>query len=225
MRKYQLLGLVFAVACLFSALMVTSAAFAAFQTAKWLSNGIIVAASVPVETTGGLTFHNLENGGEVLCEGIFDGTVGANGTGTITEVLNAAKVKIAELDETGGTGGIKCTSLKICEAGDAEAWPNGLPFNTVLDLETVAGTLINLIVNAGYTILCLVLGIDILELCTAAPNSLSGGQVVNLTTDVEAVGAISPQGDCNGHSEIGEIVADTGNLTFLTGGQTLAASE
>jgi hypothetical protein len=222
MKKIQLVGLA-VVAVLAVSAFVSASAFAAFTTAEWLA----AAAKVPAgglasESTGGLTFENVNVGASFLCEGLFLGKVEPGGVDTVTEVLNTAGVKVEPLDESGATGGIKCTSLKLCE-GTPEAWPVNLPFKTLLGLEGTA--FLDLFVNAEYFLLCQVLGVDATELCVVAPNSLSGGTVVNLAADVEATGSVEPLATCNGNSETGLVTADAGNLTSLTNGNALAASE
>jgi hypothetical protein len=221
MKKIQLLGLT-VVAVLACSAFACASAFA-FTTAQWLAGAKTVpAGGLASETSGGLTFENVNIGASFLCEGLFVGKVEPGGVDTITEVLTVGGVKIEALDESSATGGIKCTSLKLCE-GSVEAWPTNLPFKTLLGLEGTG--FIDLFVNAEYFLLCQVLGVDATELCSVAPNSLSGGTVVNLAADVEATGSVEPLAACNGNAETGLITADAGNLTSLANGEALAASE
>jgi hypothetical protein len=225
MRKIQLLGIALVAVCAFSALITTSAFALTFETAKWLVKTEEAMAGTKTEAIGSFLFHNLENGAEILCEGILDGTVGPNGEDSVTEVLTTGDVLVKELDEEKGTEGIKCVkdpSNEICAEGDIEVWPVGLPFLTVLMLDETK--FYDLIINAEYAILCLVLGFDILELCVSPPNGLSWAEVVNLATEVEAVGAAEPEATCNGKEETGEIFAEA-NLVQTTSGASLQASE
>jgi hypothetical protein len=217
------LGTILATICILSALTATTAsAVLTFETVKWLANGVAVAAELATEVSGGLVFRGEEAGEEFLCEALLAGTVNTGGAGTITKVLDIVGTEIASLDESGATSGLVCTNLKVCES--VEIWPVNLPFHTVLDLDSETGKLTDLLVNAEYFLLCEVLKIDATELCVVAPNSLSGGEVVNLGTDVEGVGSVEPLSTCNGKEETGLITPDAGNLTFLTNGETLAAS-
>jgi hypothetical protein len=222
MKKIQLVAPTL-VAVLALGAFVSTSASAAFETAQWLASAkVIPAGGLVSEASGGATFENVTVGASFLCEGLFVGKLEPNGVGTLTEVLTTGGVKVEALDESGATGGIKCTSLKLCE-GTPEAWPVNLPFKGVLGLEG-AGFL-GLAVNGEFFLLCQVLGIDATELCVVAPNSLSGGALVNLATDVEGQGSGEPLGTCNGNVETGLVTADAGNLAFLANGEALAASE
>jgi hypothetical protein len=226
MRKSQLLGLMLIVACALSALFVASA-FAAFEAAKWLHNGVEVNALLATESTGVLEFENTESKGKISCEGRFVGFVGEGASeDAITEVLNAAgTTKITELDTAGnGNGGLPCTSVAGCES-EAEIWPFKLPFKTELDLEVGGTKFFDLVLNAEYKIFCLA-GFHLVtveELCVAAAET--AGEIKNLATDVEAVGSAMPKGTCNGKANVGLITAAVGNLTFLVSGESLQASE
>jgi hypothetical protein len=204
--------------------LASASAFAAFETAKWLAGGTQVSSGLTVEGTGGLTFENVSVGASFLCEGLTVGTVEPNGAASLTEFLSVGGEKIESLDESGATKGFKCVSIKLCE-GTPEAWPVGLPFLSVLALETTTGKFSDLSINGAFFLLCQVLGIDATELCEPAPNALSGGNTTNLATDVEGNGSGEPLGTCNGTVEVGSVTIDTGNLASLTNGQTLAASE
>jgi hypothetical protein len=221
MKKIQLLGLAI-VAVLAVSAFATASAFA-FTTAEWLANAKAVpAGGLASESSGGLTFENVNVGASFLCEGLFLGKVEPGGVDTVTETLTNGGVKVEPLDPGVSTTGFKCTSLNLCE-GTPEAWPVELPFLTLLGLEGAG--FVDLFVKAEYFLLCQVLGVDATELCVVAPNSLSGGTVVNLAADVEATGSVEPLATCNGNSETGLVTADPGNLTFLVNGEVLAASE
>jgi hypothetical protein len=221
MKKVQLLGL--AVVAMFAFSAFVSASAFSFTTAEWLAGAkVIPAGGLATETAGGVTIENVNVGASFLCEGLLLGKVEPGGIGVATEVLTNSGVKVEQLDESGATGGIKCTSLKLCE-GTPEIWPVNLPYKTILGLEG-AGFL-RLAVNAEVFVLCQVLGVDATELCVVAPNSLSGGAVVNLATDVEATGSLEPLATCNGNAETGLATADAGNLKFLVNGEVLSASE
>lgn len=227
-KKVQLFVGALVAVCAFSALVVASASALTFETAKWLAAAKTVETSLATETTGGLLFENTGSPkGAILCEGIFIGTVGSAGADTITEVQTAGKVKVTELDTEGGGGGIKCTSLEGC-LEEAEAWPVNLPFKTTLMLDTVSGKYFDLVLNGEYHIRCLaLLKIQIEELCIAPPNGLSWAEIENLATDVAAssTNAAEPLSECNGKELVGLLIGDAGNLTFLTSGEALQASE
>jgi hypothetical protein len=224
MRKFQLFGIALLAMCGFSALLSASAfAELTFATAKWLANGVAVAAELATQSTGGILFVEPSTKVEILCQGIFDGTVGASGADSVTAVLTLPGVLVPELDESGATGGIACTNDEtagtLCE-GTPEAYPRGLPFLTVLMLDTENGLFYDLVLNAEYAVLCRVLLVNVVTLCLSPPNGLSWFEVLNLATDVEAMGKVEPSEPC------GELFFDEGNLTFLVnGGESLQASE
>jgi hypothetical protein len=220
MRKIQLLGIALVVVCAFSAFTVASASALTLVAAKWLANGAVVNANLAADTLGELLFENVLNGGAILCSGLFEGTVGANGVDNITKVFNLAGTEIPALDETGATGGLSCSGEKTCETG-SEIWPVGLPFKTQLDLDTEDGKFYDLVLNAEYFILCLFFGSSINELCVAAAGTM--GEVKNVAGGVEAVGSTEPLGTCNGNTEDGLITAEPNLLTVT--GETLSVSE
>jgi hypothetical protein len=226
MRKIRLLGLAFLAVCGLSALLAAPTfAVLTFATAKWLADGNQLAAATNAEFSGSIKLENTENGSAVECAGLFLGTVGPNGEDSTTTVLSVGGTIIPELDEFGATGGLACTSLKVCEAGDAQVYPIGLPFRSIATLDEVDNKFYDLTLNSEFFILCLLMGVEITELCVAAPNGLSFGEVVNLPMGVETVGAIEPLANCNGHEEIGLESFVTGNLTILINGELLAVSE
>jgi hypothetical protein len=219
MRKIYLIGLLALLVGAFSALSASSAFALTFTLAEWLNNGNAITANESVDTEGELLFENVLNGGAILCEGLFEGTVGANGADSITAVVNLAGATIASLDAAGSTGGIVCSGVKICETG-SEIWPVGLPFKTELNLDTEDGKFYDLILNAEYAILCLFLGGSIEELCVAAANTF--GEVINGTTDVEALKSAEPNGTCNGNTLDGSITVDTSLTSLLAGTLTVS---
>ena len=211
----------------FSALTASSA-FAVLTTAlaNWLNNGAIVTANTSVTTTGELLFENVLNAAQILCSGIFVGTVGANGVDEVTEVLNLAEEKVGEAREELG---IVCTTEKLCEP-NPEIRPDGLPFLSLLLLDTENGLFVDeLVLNAnnvlpGYLILCEVLKVNVEELCESVEGTF--GEVSNATADVEGLNALSPLATCNGNTLDGKIENNAEHIALialLTG--TLSVSE
>jgi len=239
MRKIQLFGIALVALCAFSSFTAVSA-FAAleFEPAQWLKNGAPITTTESTNTEGELLFLNLLNGAEILCSGLFVGTVGANGVDEITEVfaLGATSPTI-ELDKE-GENGIKCEALKTCEKPspeDTEIWPVNLPFKTQLDLDKQEPTLFfDLAIGNGlgagkelpaYLILCLVFLVNVEELCEAVAGTF--GEVSNAMTDVEPLGSLTPESTCNGNAEDGEIENNAENVALISllNGGTLAVSE
>src|ERR1700734_3521182 len=88
MRKLQIVGLVFAAGFALSAIVASSA----FAESEWLFNTEKGTAELPVEISGEITLSDNATGTEILCSGVFVGTVKEK-TDTITEVNNASLVK------------------------------------------------------------------------------------------------------------------------------------
>lgn len=208
-----------------------------YSTAHWLENGAQISTSKAVDTEGALLFHNLENGAEFLCEGIFNGTVGANGTDEVTELLQitGSHAVVPVLDEAGATGGIVCTPIAICS--EVEIWANNLPFHTELMLDNQNGLFYDLgLANVNglrpaYWVLCKVGALDVFELCVALGDLTQEKSNNTTANDVEELGAILPDADCGNpepnHIEVGGIENNGSNiaLILLTNGLPLAVSE
>jgi hypothetical protein len=230
MSKIRLLGFAFVAVSAFSVFFVASAsAVLTWEPALWLNNGAEIANGtvLPVTTTGGLILKNVLNGAEILCEGIFDGTIvnnagpPAQGLGEITKVLTLTGVEVAQLDEAGATGGMVCTNIKTCSNG-AEVWPGGLPWdNDLVQDGTLFG--VEALSKITYFILCLVPIIGTVEeLCEGEIGTV--GEILNVAGGVEPTGALSLLGPCGANAEDGEVIADAGGLTALTVGGPLSAS-
>jgi hypothetical protein len=241
MRKFRLLGFLLVAVCAFSAVVTASAFALTFALANWLENGNIINAEKLSDIEGELLFVDLEDGVEFLCSGIFDGSVGANGTDEITEVLTLGGVRVPELDEPGATGGITCTTIKTCIANKVEVWPINLPYKTELMLDTEDGLFYDLTTAnnsglwPGYFLLCEVIpGIDSTELCLGLSDLIQEKSNNATAGDVELLGLISPDLDCGpqtgtGHEHI-EVAAAENNaqniaLILLVNNATLAVSE
>jgi len=229
MKKIQLMGLLLVAVGAFSAFAAASASALSFALAEWLENGNAITSTVLTETKGNLLFGNVLNGAEFLCgtNVVFDGWAGPNGADEVTEVLNSG-VAVAELDETGATGGISCTGVKTCETG-TEIWPLNLPFLTVAQLDTEDSTFWDLAqANANglfpaYWILCLFLGGSVNELCETVTGTM--GELSNAATDVETLGLVSPDATCNGNLLEGLIENNAGDVALIeVPGQTLQIS-
>jgi hypothetical protein len=229
MKKISLVGLALVAVCAFFALATTSA-FAALEyaLAEWLNNGLAITATTATDTVGSLKFENSSNKAEILCSGLFVGTVGSDGEDTVTEVFNLSGTKIAELDGSPATGGISCTGDNLCETG-SEIWPINLPFLTLLQLDTENNKFYDLVLNnangvpPAYNVNCKTIIGTVNELCVAVAES--GGEVVNVTGGVEPVGKLEPFGACNGTAGVGVIEAVPGGLTTTNSGGPLSASE
>jgi hypothetical protein len=183
MKKLQIVLLaLFAVVAL-SAVVVASASAEETLLAEWLVGiGNPVAELLSAETAGQLTLEDtktLAGAAAVLCSAILDGSVGPNGEDEVTEVLNLKKekVELGVLALLGTGAGSDCVTVKICSEGTAtspiEVWPEGLPWHTTLFL-MAEGKFLDLVTGSnaggkfGYTLLCLVAGLNTEDTCESA---------------------------------------------------------
>jgi len=229
MKKISLVGLALVAVCAFSALSAVSAfAVLTYDTAQWLVGGVQPTAAVAADTLGELLFENTKLAANFLCSGLFEGTVGPAGLGTVTAVFDLNGVLIEELDPSTATGGLSCVADTSTCGNGTEIWPVNLPFLTVVVLDLETGLFYALVVknanglNPAYKILCLSI-INVEQLCEAV--ELSGAELLNVVGGVEPMGAVEPNGNC-GTTEPGValIENDPGGLITATGG-ALTVSE
>jgi len=210
--------LAFAALFAFSALSVSAASAAelTFEKAKFLVGGVEAPAGTAVDALGEILFESVLAGASFVCSGLFEGTVGPNGEGSITKVFSLAGVEIKELPEAG----ISCTQEKTCET--ALANPDGLPFKVIAEEDE---GVFYLLIAGKYDFTCTVIGIKIEELCEppATPGFI-GGAVTNLATDIEAGEVTEPLATCNGNAEEGGLTNLKTNLIATVSGATLAIS-
>jgi len=220
MRKMQLLVLAFVTVFAFSALITGSASAAlTFEKAHFLVNSEEAPAKTVIDSTGELRFENVLNGAAFTCSGLFEGTVGAGGTGEITRIVSLAGAEVKELPGAG----ISCTNTKTCESVVLN--PDKLPFKLEAVKDSITGQFGELI-SFSFEFTCTVIGIKIEELCEPPAGTGVGGEITNLTTDFEAnPGATEPSGTCNGNAEEALVTNIAGNLTSaVEAGSTLAVS-
>jgi hypothetical protein len=174
MKRIQIIGLALVAVFAFSAMLAVSASAETTLLVEWLAKGAEVTTNMATETKGKILLEDskvpLIGKVAVECEGILDGTVGANGADSITKLLTTGGVEIGELTGTG----LKCEKETACEAASAspvEVWPLNLPWATLAFLME-NGTFLDLILGSTYHVKCLVLGINAEDECTAAETSL-----------------------------------------------------
>jgi hypothetical protein len=231
MKKHHVLGLALLAVFAFSAILAVSASAAETLLAEWLINGASVTTLTSVTTEGKLLLEDekvpIAGKVSVVCEGILDGSVGANGEDEITEVLNLEGKKV----ESEATA-LSCPLQEACEEA-GKVWPAGLPWHTLLILveEEIEAKLVvsfkDLIQQstAGYNVLCKVFGIAQEDKCVALGNS--GGKVSNGATDVLLTAeTIAPNGNCSlGGNGSGKIQVVEGLIFPLMTSETLTVSE
>lgn len=183
-----------------TAFVTASASAETTLLAEWLIDGNDINPGVHFfgETSGAILLEDKGAAGAaaVLCSMIFSDSVTENGEGRIEKLLNLSEGVIEELGGLAllGTGNKlpDCETEKTCEEGSAtkpiEVWPlelNGstLVWPTLLFLMEVGGTILNLVEDAGYELLCWVLLVNVEDHCVAKDTEL---EVINDADDGDA---------------------------------------
>jgi len=182
--------------------------------AFWLVGGEPVLSELLVLAEGEIRVKNISNSAEIDCSFHAEGSIWPESLLEITEVLDLLGTTVGKLP---AGPGILCTSLTICETGDARAFPENLPWHFELELVGAGGLYFLLItLNAVlYEFTCLVLGIEITESCEAPVESAA--EQLNVAAGVEAMGVLLPLANCNGVSEVGENEGLAGNILLSEG--------
>jgi hypothetical protein len=223
MKKHHILGLAFLAIFAFSAVLAATASAETTLLAEWEIKAAPVMTLTSVKTTGTITLINLLVGvkvAEIFCEGAFVGSVGANGEGEVTEVLDKAGNKIGM--ELVGTS-LSCESLLGnssfgCNAAElAEVWTDNLPWHSLLFLME-DGTFLNQLQGSpGYHVLCVTTKVE--NLCVGETFT----KMTNEPTDVrgEFEESTLPEASCN---KIGKGMLIGSGLVETLNGETLAVS-
>ena len=235
MRKIQLLGVAMLALFAFGASAVSASA--AFLLAEWLVGGVAVATELLVEISGELLLEDtkgaLGSPAMVLCSGIFDGWVGPNSLGWISEVLTLAGAAVSNTVLSGTA--LECTGQTACETNTVVlVWPIGLPTETEVELleqESKVFFTVLFLKKLGYYIAsCLVLGVSAEDECTATENSaaeltLSGTTLVgSFSTAISTLNSFKLATCKNGGAETG-VVEGSGTFALSGGGELTASSE
>jgi hypothetical protein len=184
--------------------------------AEWLVGGAAVASLTITESTGKVILEDAKIKSAMECEGIADGSVGANGEGEVTEVLiPGTPPTVASLAKPA-----VCKGIGGCGA-PAEAAPENLPWHGLLYL-TEGGLFRGVGFSGTYWSMCNILGVLVEEECTVSNGT---GEVLNVVVGVEGMGEVTPLGTCTtGGASAAAQSAVAGN-TLLTAGGVLSASE
>jgi len=187
--------------------------------AEWLVNGAALSTSLSVEVSDAILLEDTETVAgavAVLCEGTFYGADGPNGEGEIKDF-----------------SGTECVTEKTCVAGSEaspiEVTPVGLPWKTLLFLmengeflELVSAT------EVGYKVLCLILGLNAEDKCTASDleipvvNDVSTGDA-----EIAAESTASPNTTCtqSGKTTGKEQADELETMLLYEGGLLTVSSE
>jgi hypothetical protein len=229
MRKINILGLALVAVFAFGAVAV-SAAFA--EEALWLLNGNDITTAISSEAKGTLWLTDLSapfGAVMVVCNGSFDGTVGPGMEDEITAVLNSNKELVA--GTVAGQDLILCGFLAeqhgACKTTpEADVETVGLPWKTLVELNTAGTGFVDLITSAsgkvGYRVTCKnVLEGETTDECTVAEGV---SELTNVETGVLGIFKEANTGSCTASgSKSGDV--EEGGITIATGGGTLSVSE
>jgi hypothetical protein len=225
MKKLHVVLMALVAVLAFSAVLSASASAEETLLAEWLIGGAPVTVLTSVTTTGPVTLITLVLGVaavEILCEGIFDGSIGPNGEDEVTEVLTLGGVAIGS--ELVGTSLICLTVKETTACGpagsEADLWVDELPWHTELQLMVTLGTILDIFLNGGYHVQCL-FGQKQENLCKGAGASAT---LTNNTTEGDVLGAFDTAGNvpCTIGEGMQSSIDGEGLTVLLTG--TLAVS-
>jgi hypothetical protein len=225
MKKLHVVMLALVAVFAFSALLASTASAETTLLSEWLIKGNMVTTLTSVVTSGELLLADIKEKVMVLCSGELVGSVGPNGEDEVTKVF-----------ELGGAVEITLTKLFLCAVQEgcevsptANVSPEGLPWHTLLFLDTATSLFLDAFFAAAYSVKCNILGIPIEEECVTPSITLGGsaGQVVNVATGVEgSLEPASPNGACGlGGAAAGEIEPEDGVITKTLNGEILSVSE
>jgi hypothetical protein len=221
----KILGLVFIAVFACTAFVAVATAFAETTLlAEWLRNGVSITELMSTESEGGILLEDKKFGAAILCEGIFDGSVGPNGEDETTEILTLTGAVINL--EAGKLVSCVNDPGSSCEAEAAIlAAPEGLPWHTTLFLMENEAFL-DLVESASYSVECRILFVKTSEECTVTDGEFEVLNVTEPLPGVEAMGAVTPAGNCTlGGTGAGVEEFDPGNVTELLGATLSVSSE
>jgi hypothetical protein len=178
MRKLYVVGLALVAVFAFSSVMVTSASAEIPLLAEWLLNGNPVTGTTGVSWGDEILIEDTKvpiiGSVGVECRLVADGWIDANGLDFVSEVLTAANVSVSA--NLVGTG-LLCSSHSGCEtatvASPIEVWPIVVDFPTLLYLMEFGGLILDAVFDAGYQILCLVIGAMVEDECKATETGVA----------------------------------------------------
>lgn len=220
MKKIHVMG----VALIAVLAMGVVGAVSASAATQWLAKGNAIGTALAAKTTGSLTLGStnglkLKIEAEVLCVGVFVGTVGPGTADTTTEVLNA--------EETSST--LSCASVKTCE-GNSEVKAVNLPWKTTVEemspteyLDVLESSGVG---NPGWEVKCKTALGTVTETCTSAKEGAllkNASPVVEGVFDKNVVATCSVGGANSGFVESSS--TDAVGKTTLNNGEALSFEE
>jgi hypothetical protein len=167
MKRIHILGVALTTVFAVSVVVASAASAVEFLLALWLANGSPVTTILLVETEGEVEVISLNTGGfgittKVLCSVLLDGWIGPESLDFVSELLTLAGVLVPTTVLTGTP--LLCTNTQNCT--EPEVWAD-VPFESEAELMIDEGVtfFVDLLLNAGWYVQCLILGITASELC------------------------------------------------------------
>lgn len=230
MKRIRILAVALVAVFVASVAVVATASAVEFLLALWLDGGSPVAAQLNVENEGELELVSLNGGklgvkAKILCSGILDGWVAPESLDFLSELLTLTGTVVPLAELTGVP--LTCTNEENCTT--PEVWAAKMGWETEAEL-MVDGTetfFTDLILNGGWYVQCLVLGVTISETCTSPETAVKLTNEANGTIDAEFSDAFQvlaglTLGNCTlGGAESAEV---NGLAFILESGVTLAVS-
>jgi hypothetical protein len=208
MKKLRVVMVTVVATFVFSALLAEAASAETTLLAEWLANGAEITTNLNSETSGSFKLEDTQTiagSSAFKCSVILDGTIGANGSGEITKVLNLKGEEVGVLGGLallGEGAGTDCQTVAGCAEGSAaspiEVYPLGLPWKTELFLME-NGEFLDLVsaTEVGYEILCLILSINAEDTCTSNDGEvLIQNDPVTGDADTPSGSAVTPNAKC-----------------------------
>ena len=229
MKKFRLLGVALAAVFAVAAMTVASASAApVFLLAEWLVNGAAITTPHNTDAEGSEILIEETILGikiDVLCSGIFDGNVQANGVDVVSELLALAGGSAINL-----TNALVCTNSLNCPEPLVVA--SHLPYKTTLELMEEEGStfFVDLFEGSGgapgYEVECM--GSGTADECTgnvALKMTNEGSNVDGLFEDAFNMLAGDKLANCSVAGTEAGLVEGLGTTLLTTGGTLAVSSE
>lgn len=213
------------------ALSAMLAATASAETLTFLLAEILVggevqgSAGVAAETTGEIELEDVGGGTKIQCSGIFNGKllgIADPSHFLIEKLLNLAGEEVTTAKP------LLCKAIKGCTE-PIKVVPINFPWLIEYELDSLDGKFWALIsgdtatLHPGYTVKCLVFGIEITDTCTAA--EVSEGEALNVGSGIEGKAEkLSPNGNCSIGGTNSAVNTPVAGNTTISGSGSLSLS-
>jgi hypothetical protein len=193
MKKLHVVILALVAMFALTAMLASTASAEVTLLAEWLVSGVGVTTLTSVFSLGKMLLEDKTFGAAIECEGTFDGSVGPNGEGEITELLTEGGVLVnAAAPLTVANGGCKYVS-GCSTSAPAEVYALGFPWHTLLSIIVATAKFTVFLFKKTSHIVCTLLGIKATDECTETNASF---EVLASAEGAEGTGKVAPAGTC-----------------------------